>query len=253
MFFESDIINFNILDVVYLKQKKAEMHNASRNFCALSFRIHADTVLKTSLGEYHVKDNSISFVPARLNYNRSTVTDELIVVHFDVINCRTKDIEVLIPENPEPLKKLFKDILVCWNEKEIGYKYKCSALLYEILSLCHLQNYSPKKDGSKIGNAVDYMLKHYRDPKLSISEIADKSFISEVYFRKLFKKEYGVSPQKHIVGLRIQYAAELISAGYYSLKEVALMSGYTDYKYFSTEFKKQTGFSPSKYFYNYTN
>lgn len=251
MFFENDIINFNILDVVCLNQKRVAMNNTSRNFCALSFRIHADTVLKTPLGEYHVKDNSVSFVPARLNYNRSAVVDELISVHFDVINCPAKDIEVLIPENPEPLKKLFEDILVCWNEKEVGYKYKCSALLYEILSLCHLQNYCPKEDSSKISSSVDYMLRHYREPNLSIGEIADKSFISEVYFRKLFKKEYGVSPQKHIVSLRIQYAAELISAGYYSLKEVALMSGYTDYKYFSTEFKKQTGFSPSKYFYNY--
>ena len=86
---------------------------------------------------------------------------------------------------------------------------------------------------------------------VSIKELADRSFMSEVSFRKLFKKKYGVSPQRFIINLRMQNAAGLISTGYYSLKEVALMSGYEDYKYFSVEFKKTTGVSPSKYLYNY--
>ena len=92
---------------------------------------------------------------------------------------------------------------------------------------------------------------HYSDCNLSVSEVAAQSFISEVYFRKLFKSEYGVSPQKYITGIRIQNAVYLISTGYYSLKEIALMTGFTDYKYFSTVFKKQLGVSPSKYFFNY--
>ena len=75
--------------------------------------------------------------------------------------------------------------------------------------------------------------------------------MSEVYFRKLFKEEYGISPQKYIINLRMQYAKGLISTGYYSLNEVAYMSGYTDYKYFSVEFKKSMGVSPSEYLYNY--
>ena len=94
-------------------------------------------------------------------------------------------------------------------------------------------------------------MQNYKKSDLSIKEIADKSFMSEVYFRKLFRLEYGVSPQKYIIRLRIQNAVGLISTGYYSLKEVAYLSGYTDYKYFSVEFKKAMGISPSDYLYNY--
>jgi two-component system response regulator YesN len=72
-----------------------------------------------------------------------------------------------------------------------------------------------------------------------------------VYFRKLFKAEFGMSPQKYIIKLKIQKAVFLMSTGYYSLKEISLMSGYTDYKYFSTEFKREKGVSPSKYVYNF--
>lgn len=94
-------------------------------------------------------------------------------------------------------------------------------------------------------------MNNYKKSDLSIKEIADKSFMSEVYFRRLFKEEYGISLQKYIINLRIQNALGLISTGYYSLKEIAYISGYNDYKYFSVEFKKNMGVSPSEYLYNY--
>jgi two-component system response regulator YesN len=84
-----------------------------------------------------------------------------------------------------------------------------------------------------------------------MAEIAKQSFMSEVYFRKLFKAEYGITPQKQIIYLRMQNAVDLISTGYYSLKEVALLSGYNDYKHFSVEFKKIKGVSPSEYLYSF--
>ena len=96
---------------------------------------------------------------------------------------------------------------------------------------------------------MEYIQKNYKSDNLTMQKIAKESFMSEVYFRKLFKAEYGISPQKYIIKLRIQNAIGLISTGYYSLKEVADMSGYNDYKYFSVEFKKITGISPSKYRY----
>ena len=198
-----------------------------------------------------MNDNYLSFVPSRLDYRRVAKIDELIIIHFEVINCNAEDIEFFEAKNPEAFKKLFISILERWNNKEVGYKYKCSALFYEILALCNSENHKPTVYNSKIQKSVDYLLTHYRNPHLSIKEIAEKSFMSEVYFRKLFREKYGVSPRKYIIRLRIQYAKELIATGYYSLKEIALISGYTDYKYFSTEFKKQTGISPSAYSYNF--
>ena len=245
------MISFNLLDVLELKQKNVNMYNSNRNFNALSFRFKADTVLKIKSDAFQMKDNYISFVPSRLDYSRVSKIDELIVIHFEVINCNARDIEFFKPKYPETFQSLFTSILECWNHKEVGYKYKCSAIFNEILAMCYSENYKPKPINSKIKNSVDYLLKHYNDCDLSIKAIAEQSFMSEVYFRKLFKEDYGISPQKYIIHLRIQCAKELISTGYYSLKEIALMSGYTDYKYFSTEFKKQVEVSPSDYVYNY--
>lgn len=251
MFFEKEDLSFNLLDVFELKQRDVNIFNSGRNFNALSFRFHSNAVLKTGTETLSMKDNDVSYFPARLDYDRTATVDELIVVHFDTTNYHTQRIEFFEAKEPERLATLFREILSHWNKKEIGYRYRCSALLYEIFAECYVQNYKQQTQNQKIGRSVDYMLKNYKNSNLSIKEIAEQSFISEVYFRKLFKAEYGISPQKYIVNLRIQNALGLISSGYYSLTEVAYLSGYNDYKYFSVEFKKAIGVSPSKYLYNY--
>ena len=151
----------------------------------------------------------------------------------------------------EELANLFYEIYEQWTKKEVGYQYRCAGILYEIFAECYVRNFVSKPQSSKIQNSIDYILANYKKSDLTIKEIADRSFMSQVYFRKLFKEEYGISPQKYIINLRIQHAVGLISAGYYSLKEVAYLSGYHDYKYFSVEFKKNMGVSPSEYLYNY--
>ena len=251
MFFEKDIISFKILDVFEIKQKDVNTFNSGRNFSALSFRFRADTVLKTEKHEYRLKDGAVSYVPARLDYTRISGIDELIVVHFDTVNDREQGIEYFAPQDPEPFAELFLRVLEVWDKRESGYKYKCSAILYEILSECYAQNRKQEVQASKISRSVEYILGNYKNSEISVGEIAEKSFMSEVYFRKLFKKEYGISPKKYIMDLRIRNAASLILTGYYSLKEVAFMSGYNDYKHFSVEFKRAIGVSPSEYMYNY--
>lgn len=251
MFFEKEILSFNILDVIELNQKNVNSFNSGRNFNALSFRFCSNAKIKCKNVETQLKNNSICYVPARIDYERVASVDEMIIIHFDTTDYVTSDIEYFLPRDYSVFSALFKKILACWKEKELGYKYKCSAILYEIFGECYNQNYIQKTKNSKIQNSIDYLLSSYKNPNLTIKEIADKSFVSEVYFRKLFKAEFGVSPQKYIIDLRIQNAMGLISTGYYSLKEIAYMSGYLDYKYFLVEFKKLKGVSPSEYLYNF--
>ena len=252
MFFEKEIISFNILGVYKFSQKESHSNNKGRNFSALSFRFCSDAVLEDSKSKYQMKENCVTYVPARLNYKRNATKDEFIVVHFDTTDHHADRIECFEAKSAERLAQLFKDILDCWDKQKVGYKYRCSGLFYEVLAECYAQNYTQPNQNSKIKRSVDYILKNYKNSNLSIREIADKSFMSEVYFRKIFKKEFGISPQKYIIELRIQYAAGLISTGCFSLTEIAGMSGYNDYKYFSVEFKKIMGVSPSDYQYNFT-
>jgi AraC family L-rhamnose operon regulatory protein RhaS len=101
----------------------------------------------------------------------------------------------------------------------------------------------------KIQKSVRYLLDNFTKEDVTTAEIAERSYVSEVYFRKLFKKDFGITPKQYLVNLRIKHAEKLIGTGYYSLQEVAFACGFNDYKYFTVEFKKHTGVSPSKYVY----
>ena len=252
MIFERDFTLVTLLDIVELDQKNANHFNAPRSFKALSYRFHSDAVIKTQDDTFSAPDHCVCYWPSSLAYHRAATYDKLIAIHFQSDDYNGTKVERFIAQQPQVLAELFQKALSLWQKKQPGYQYRCTALFYEILSLCHRQNVptlSEQKDG-KIQPAVDYMLENYTSCDLTIKEIADKAFISEVYFRKLFKESYGTSPQKYLIELRINNAKTLIATGYYSLKEVAFLSGYRDYKYFSVEFKKITGVSPSQYLQN---
>lgn len=251
MFYEKEMLAFHLLDVWELKQDKYSAFNKGRNFSALSFRFDTDASLQYGDCRIFVQNQSVCYVPARLDYTRIATRDNLIVIHFDTTNYHARDIEYFQPRNPQALAELFREILDCWNQKAVGYQYECASILCKIFAECYRQNYKTPTKGSKIEKSVDYIQKHFRDSNLKIKDAAEQSFISEVYFRRLFKETFGTSPRKYIVTLRIQNAVGLISAGYFSLSEVAVMSGYNDYKYFSVEFKRVMGVSPSEYMYNF--
>lgn len=251
MFFEKKDMDLSIWDVLYLDQEDVKLYNAARDFCAISIRISSDALLETDDGKiYHTGDGTVSFISSDINYKRSCTHDRLIVIHFAVTNRSVKGIECFTPENTDEFTVLFEKALSIWNQKKSGYRYKATAVLYEIVSLCYAQNKKFDERESKIRKSVNYIHRSYKNPDITIAEIAAKSSISEVYFRRLFKEEFGISPQKYIVSLRIKNAVNLITSGYFSLEEVARLSGYTDYKYFSVEFKRIVGISPSKYSYS---
>ncbi len=61
------------------------------------------------------------------------------------------------------------------------------------------------------------------------------------YFRKLFKKEMGVSPLKYLTQIRISHAKRLLrlkQRSDMSIQEIAWLSGFQDSLYFSRVFKK---------------
>lgn len=250
MFFEKEYVNIQIIGVVRLKQRDISIFNTGRNFNALSFREHSDAVLYSKGQEYKMKDGSVGFVPANADYKRTATVDEMTVVHF-LTDCDVPQIiETFEISDFRYLKMLFDKIWDCFEKKESGYKYKCASVFYEILAECHRQNCKSEVNNSKIKNSVEFINGNFTDPDLKLESVAKRSFVSEVYFRKLFKEEYGISPLKYIINLRIQRAMQLISEGYYTLKEVAYMSGYNDYRHFSTEFKKINGISPSEFLFS---
>ena len=251
MIFENEYLKFNILDVLYLDQGNVNSFNKGRVFDALTFRLSTDAVLKYGDRELVTSDGAVCFIPAGLDYTRAATRDKCLVIHFQLDNPIFRNIDITYPYDKVKVEGLFREIHRVWCAKGVGYKYRAAAILYEILAECFEDKSNAEGVNPKIRCGVEYIDSNYDRPDVSVSEAASRSFISEVYFRKLFKSEFGTSPRKHVIKLRAQKATSLIGTGYYSLKEVADMCGYTDYKYFSVEFKSIVGVSPSEYAYKF--
>lgn len=251
MVFESENLSFELLDVLYIRQDAVSMFNTGRNFDALSFRIQADAHLKTETQNVPLSDGAVCFVPARLDYARTATVDEMIIIHLNLLGTYDREIAAFYPVGVESMEEAFRQLLNVWEEKKPGYRYTATAMVAEIFKECYLQSAGESEPNPKIARGVAYMKAHLDDPDLTVRDCAAAAFISEVYFRRLFRAAYGCAPQAYLIRLRISRAVGLMSGGYYSIKEVATLSGYRDYKYFSTEFKRIKGVSPSEYLYNY--
>lgn len=83
---------------------------------------------------------------------------------------------------------------------------------------------------------------------ITIDSIAKSFGFSRNYLYTLFKNDYGISPQTHLLNLRIEKAKELLlSDRQLSVNEIALAVGYRDALYFSRVFHKKVGVPPTEF------
>ena len=109
------------------------------------------------------------------------------------------------------------------------------------------ETYVSNREKRLLRPVLDYLQAHLCDPELPIGELSVLAGVSEVYLRRLFKKQLDVSPAAYVTRQRMILAKKLLENEELSIAEISLQTGYRDPLYFSRLFKKQTGLSPSEY------
>ncbi len=109
-----------------------------------------------------------------------------------------------------------------------------------------LEKVEKKKFSSVVDQAVEYVKKNFKE-EISVKSISAELFITPNYFSQIFKSQMGMNFIDYLNEVRIAYAKELLKDSRLKAYEVAEMSGYQNYKYFNTVFKKYTGYSPKEY------
>lgn len=98
-----------------------------------------------------------------------------------------------------------------------------------------------------IAMVENYIDNHYMEHDLSMDKVAKHVHMSTSYFSVIFKNEKGVSFTDYLIRTRIEKAKELMRHTDLKAYEISLKVGYDTAAYFSTAFKKVTGYSPSEY------
>ena len=118
-----------------------------------------------------------------------------------------------------------------------------SVLLYTFSRLCAVKNGAVDLSVEMIA----YSEQHFGEFSLSLGSLAKVMGYSVKYLSHLFKKKTGVGYAEYLRTLRIKHAVTLMDFGLQSVKNVALLSGFSDPLYFSSVFKKEMGVSPKEY------
>lgn len=103
---------------------------------------------------------------------------------------------------------------------------------------------SPKQ----IASALRAYLIHNSNVDINLNRIAQSMNYSPGYLTKIFLQQYGATPLKFMISLRISKAKQLLQHHpEMSIRQIGELVGYQDQGYFSRIFKRQTGQSPFEY------
>ena len=94
---------------------------------------------------------------------------------------------------------------------------------------------------------LKYVTEHIDTPDLKIDDIADAMGMSRSVLYIKIKQQLGMTPIDFVRHVRIMRACELLKDTDESLSSVAFAVGFSDPKYFSKVFKRETGIVPTEY------
>lgn len=95
--------------------------------------------------------------------------------------------------------------------------------------------------------AIKYIENNYTASALTNTLLAQRCGISEVYFRKLFAGQFGMTPKQYIIDIRINKAKRLLTDGILKICAVSEQCGFSNPYHFCRVFKQKTGFTPTEY------
>ena len=115
----------------------------------------------------------------------------------------------------------------------------------EILRMhgCHTHPEKMQRDPVEI--ACDALSQNLEE-EISMEELASSLQLGYETFRKVFKKQTGISPARYRTGKKMEQACILLDGGV-PIKEIAGLVGYGDVYAFSKQFSRFFGFPPGQY------
>lgn len=140
--------------------------------------------------------------------------------------------------------------------------YEVGAVMSKMIQKKQRQGEAGKNDGTNekefqdqnksgsgsfiVHNALNYMHAHYAE-KLSLTDLADKIYVSQWYLSKQLHKYTGKSFNDLLNEIRIEKAKALMDDPVLKIHEISEIVGFCDVAHFSRVFKKAENISPKKY------
>jgi len=97
-----------------------------------------------------------------------------------------------------------------------------------------------------IVKCINYIYDHLHT-RITASQLAELTGLSESYLSRIFKKETGSSISDYISEKKIQTARNMLQFSDYSLADISALLAFPSQSYFTEIFKKRTGCTPMEF------
>ena len=161
----------------------------------------------------------------------------------------SKPYYLLRTENAKLYYHIFKKAVSEWTSKKSCYEMRAVACLYELFSALFpeiLEKEYNTTSHLRLKPAREYIEQNYNSA-FTLDMLANLTNMSITNFRREWLKMYGLSAFQYRDRIRLSYAKDYLSSGYYTVTEVAEKCGFEDTNYFIRFFKKHTGTTPGRF------
>lgn len=199
----------------------------------------------------YVDENNVGLISSDSKYRLYTdANTKLIFIEFFGEGFDVKKPEIAALTNKDLVKDLAVKLEELWSKRFFNYQLTAMVDIYTILNDISYGLEKAHYDAKKldiIENALRHIENNYNDYNISNEQLANLCGISVVYFRKLFTAAFKIPPMRYVQELRMKKAKELLGSGYYTVTEIAEMTGYSSIYSFSKTFKAVNGTSPNTF------
>jgi len=164
------------------------------------------------------------------------------VVGLVLAFCREQNFSAsaLMPDAEEFMDSLRLQETIGEMEEQVIHLYRQAA------NLCLENRQSPTARIAE--RAREYICQNYANPDLSLTETAERLYVSPYYLTKVLKKELNMSFSECVNEQRMVAAKQLMDEHpSVPLSQIAEWVGFRDPYYFSKCFKKRYGITPTRY------
>lgn len=148
------------------------------------------------------------------------------------------------------INTIVRDLTLETENRNPGYRVMAKGLFMQLaVALSRAYSSTPNEESIdllRIGDAIAHIETHYAQ-KISLDELARKSYLSQRHFSRVFAESVGRPPIDHLMYVRCQKAAELLKGTERTITDIAFDCGFSDSNYFTRCFKKTLEMTPKQY------
>ncbi|OWA34915.1 AraC family transcriptional regulator [Saccharibacillus sp. O16] len=261
----------------YLSNLEVELITAHHNVCApdwsdmdytpdyskFYFICEGEGWLKIGDQEYYPQPGELFLMPEGTHQSYSVISDRPFEKYWCHFTAHVGGINLFklldlnprcMPVQSERLAQVFGELVEYANSDTIYAKLLAKSKLMELI-VCYLMSLNVEQEpvvlrthasADRLTQVLDYIDDHFAE-NITVEALADRAYMHPNSFIRVFKQYAGMPPIQYVTHKKMEKAKQLLATTSHSISEVAQQLGFNDTFYFSKQFKKHAGLSPSDY------